>query len=568
MAAGFATALQAAGKGGSVAESSIVFESNRTGNWELYSIGLDGNGERALTTDGADNQWPAISPDGRIVAWTLTRGSKSGVWFMDRDGGNPREAAPGGSHASFLADGRLVFVKRVDGLNTVWTAPVDASGNAGAAELVFDPRTTSIRAHDPIEWSGGPALDTFAAWSSNPRGTSLFHAHGSWEHHIHKGCMPRFLADGLHFLWVRDPGHFGVGRIDGALRLGTLFRMEQSHPFNHAYFPFLSADARWLVFAACPEGQHNHDTSNYQIFLQEFQAGSPSGEPRRLTQNDATDRQPVLWTPADDKAYAQIAAAYLDRDGKPGLAELSGLHPVPGFSAATAPETAENSAHLLRFNFAEQTQQSRAAELFELDDSAGFHSDGLRLEGGDGARFIRPIGDLIDVIRHVGEFHIAMTADIAARDGTADGRILSFRLPREGSNFLIYQEGALCHGAFKDGDDALDAEKSQLQGKIPGEGLVHLAVTYRNGRLRLFINGRKADEAKVRKNPKTWNDEAELVLGGPVESRRGLTTLLFGPGRGWRASLRTLEIGTDAPGEEAIRDAYRTARRQWPDEDD
>jgi dipeptidyl aminopeptidase/acylaminoacyl peptidase len=56
--------------------SRILYESNRTGKWQLYVMDSAGSHDRAVTSGNADNQLPDWSPDD---AWIL--------FNSDRDGG-------------------------------------------------------------------------------------------------------------------------------------------------------------------------------------------------------------------------------------------------------------------------------------------------------------------------------------------------------------------------------------------------------------------------------------------------------------------------------------------------
>ena len=48
---------------------SIVYESRKGGNWEIRRIGIDGGGEVNLTRNRATERFPAVSPNGRLVAF-------------------------------------------------------------------------------------------------------------------------------------------------------------------------------------------------------------------------------------------------------------------------------------------------------------------------------------------------------------------------------------------------------------------------------------------------------------------------------------------------------------------
>src|SRR3972149_10123069 len=48
---------------------SIVFASNRSGGWDIWSIGADGEGLKQVTKETADELAPAFSPDGKEIAF-------------------------------------------------------------------------------------------------------------------------------------------------------------------------------------------------------------------------------------------------------------------------------------------------------------------------------------------------------------------------------------------------------------------------------------------------------------------------------------------------------------------
>jgi hypothetical protein len=61
---------------------------------------------------------------------------------------------------------------------------------------------------------------------------------------------------------------------------------------SHEYFPKLSNDGGWLVWAASAEG-HEHDRADYEIFL--WRVGTPWGQAIQLTQHPGNDQWPDLW---------------------------------------------------------------------------------------------------------------------------------------------------------------------------------------------------------------------------------------------------------------------------------
>ena len=64
----------------------IAFQSNRDGNWEIYVMNLDGSGLKRLTDNSSIDGLPTWSPNGRSIAFVSNQGGSWGVWVMNADG--------------------------------------------------------------------------------------------------------------------------------------------------------------------------------------------------------------------------------------------------------------------------------------------------------------------------------------------------------------------------------------------------------------------------------------------------------------------------------------------------
>ena len=75
----------------------IAFMSMRNGNWDLYRMNVDGSEQIQLTDSPAIDGLPTWSPNGNSVAFISERDGLWGLWVMNTDGGNQRliTALPG-----------------------------------------------------------------------------------------------------------------------------------------------------------------------------------------------------------------------------------------------------------------------------------------------------------------------------------------------------------------------------------------------------------------------------------------------------------------------------------------
>ena len=69
-------------------EPRIVFSSNRDGDWDIYSMYVNGNNLVQLTDHPGSDEYPACSPDGRRIAFISERHGPLELYVMGSDGNN------------------------------------------------------------------------------------------------------------------------------------------------------------------------------------------------------------------------------------------------------------------------------------------------------------------------------------------------------------------------------------------------------------------------------------------------------------------------------------------------
>jgi dipeptidyl aminopeptidase/acylaminoacyl peptidase len=183
---------------------SIVFSADLSPNWqreplqsEIYRISIDGGAPVALTSrDGPDNA-PAVSPDGRSVAWVGFDDKHLGyqnrrLSVMNMDGSNKRvlTASLDRSVSSpvWAGDGRSIYVQVEDrGVNKVERVGLDGSvrevaSNMGFGELdrPYAGGDFSVSRNGVVAFtSGDPAHPNQVAVGSGSGGRRLTHLSSS-----------------------------------------------------------------------------------------------------------------------------------------------------------------------------------------------------------------------------------------------------------------------------------------------------------------------------------------------------------------------------------------------------
>jgi len=112
---------------------SILYDSDRDGNHEIYVMNEDGRGGwKRLTNDTATDAAPAWSPDGTRVAFHSDRDGNDEIYVMDADGSDLERLTNHGSgdrEPAWSPDGtRIAFRSDRDGNDEIYVMDADGSG--------------------------------------------------------------------------------------------------------------------------------------------------------------------------------------------------------------------------------------------------------------------------------------------------------------------------------------------------------------------------------------------------------------------------------------------------------
>jgi LysM repeat protein len=69
----------------------VAFMSARDGNWDVYTVNMDGSALKRLTDSNSLDGLPAWSPNGKSIAFVSNRGGAWAIWAMNADGSNQRK---------------------------------------------------------------------------------------------------------------------------------------------------------------------------------------------------------------------------------------------------------------------------------------------------------------------------------------------------------------------------------------------------------------------------------------------------------------------------------------------
>jgi len=222
----------------------VAFAAERTGDPEIWIVDVDGGAPRRLTADSATDSSPAWFPDGRSLAFVSDRGGRKSVWKLDRSGGPPSLLVPGGVDPALSPDGRQIAFARPDdsGNLRIAVAPI---ADPSRARLLTD-ADDGLWDHQAPAWSPDGETICYAdfrdLWLVPSKGGSprkLTTAHGS-------DSDPVWSADGgsIYFSSLRE-GTTALWRVPS--QGGTATRLTVGT--GPEVQPSLSSDGRRVVFS-------------------------------------------------------------------------------------------------------------------------------------------------------------------------------------------------------------------------------------------------------------------------------------------------------------------------------
>ena len=109
------------------ADGRIVYASAEGNEINLWMSDANGANRRALTTNSGINVSPVVSPDGRYIVFSSTRGGQANIWRMTIDGNSPTELTRGSSDSNpvISPDGQSVVYSTLNsGRPTIWKVPI------------------------------------------------------------------------------------------------------------------------------------------------------------------------------------------------------------------------------------------------------------------------------------------------------------------------------------------------------------------------------------------------------------------------------------------------------------
>ena len=208
----------------SLSGTRVLFASDRSGNREIYSMDYDGTNQKQLSSYRSTSMMPAVSPDGRLVAFTTYAGGNPQIRVHTTDGGrrlpfyNPVSSVV--ETPEFSPDGKqMMFAAAIDGWVQLCIADVDGGNMRRISNI------RAIEVSPRIHPKNGREV-LFISGRSGKQQLWLMNLDGGAPERLTTGegdvANPSWSPDGqfIAFAWTRgyEPGNFNIFVMDVAKR--------------------------------------------------------------------------------------------------------------------------------------------------------------------------------------------------------------------------------------------------------------------------------------------------------------------------------------------------------------
>ncbi|MCM2268986.1 MAG: LamG domain-containing protein [Thermoanaerobaculia bacterium] len=484
-----AAVLVAAGSAprAAAAESSarglLVWESNRSGDYRIWTSDLGGRGARQLTADeaGRDHCCARISPDGERVAYLSMPVSRR-RYLPPTATGELRLLRLDGGERLLSATARHVGAHRA----VVWWSPtelayLEADGTTRALDLALGASRVVARgaAAEPgwlVAPGGGHATTNEPTFGEVDPATGRVRLATPLG-----GCEPTYSADGELGLWVAGAGG-PLDVVDLATR-ATRSLVRKSDPrlpegWRYLYFPALSPDRTQLAWAAS-NGEHDHFRADYDVFVAPLDPATLelAGPPLHVAPHPGVDRFPDVWRLAPPRP--------------------PGTRPAATRVAAAAPAAAPP---VLLWNLAaDANRRTPDADSERLAGRGAVWSDRLgrlALAGGLYEAGAASVERVAAALRGTNSLSLALLLEPATVAASARGPLVALtRSPRD-RGFVLRQSGDRLELLLRTGR-AGAAEPAIPLFALADTAPRHLALAFSPGRLAIWRDGELVERRVV-----------------------------------------------------------------------
>lgn len=216
----------------------IVFVSNRTGTFKIWSMKANGKDVKPLTRDANPDADPRFSPSGKRILYTTLRGGFPEIWIMNRDGTEARFVTKG-SQGCWAQDEKAIlfirdnqaFIRNLDSGQERRVSP-EPWARCGVPAWSPDGQRLAVASRH---------LGTIGIFFLSPEGKELGQLKGE-----EPCCTPQWSRDGKKLLCQTVQGHIVQVDADGKNWEQMTFGADVQHDGRY------SPDGALVLFCRAP----------------------------------------------------------------------------------------------------------------------------------------------------------------------------------------------------------------------------------------------------------------------------------------------------------------------------
>lgn len=265
----------------------VVWSTNRHGNYEIYKMRADGTDQVRLTYNDASDYHPVWSKDGLWIYFCrIDASGKENIYRMRPDGTAVQLVLENASPFFDISydSSKIVYVPTEQDSLSIRLYDIENGTSEEIIPAMAPEYANKLMAYPTISPDGNWLA--FASDYPDILAVQLCTLDGATRSFYDYGCQPQYRPDGALIVWIINVVHdVYVGQADG----GNKWLFENSIPGRpHCYFPRWSNDGEYIIFGASPFFDWESD---YDIYIKAFEGG----EAVRLTSDPASDTWPDLY---------------------------------------------------------------------------------------------------------------------------------------------------------------------------------------------------------------------------------------------------------------------------------
>lgn len=239
-----------------IALTQIAFTSNRDGNFEVYTMNIDGQNLKNLTNNSQDDTHPHFSPDAEYVIFNSFRDENGEIYRVNKDGGDQvnltNTSQQNEWNVQYSYDGtKIMYMVGVEYPNDIWIMDNDGENKINLT------KSNDPERHPHLSFDGSKIC--FDSYKNGNSDIYIMNSDGSNQHNLTNSPLneklPQFSFDGTKIAFFTETfldtlGSRYLVNVLHILDLKTSKRTNLGHVSGDEFVPRFSPDGSKILFVS------------------------------------------------------------------------------------------------------------------------------------------------------------------------------------------------------------------------------------------------------------------------------------------------------------------------------